>query len=354
MSLSVILPNYNHGAFIARALRAMAEQDPAPDEIVVVDDGSTDDSVKIIEDLQKRHKSIRLLRHETNQGPVAAMMTAHKVVSGEYVLTAAADDFVFPGFFGRAIAALDGSKEAAFYCCEVVIIGAAGTVYGVRPIMLPKFTAGYMSPADVRKEFRSSDNWFVGTSVVHRRSRLAEIGHFDFSLGSLTDSMANRLLAYRYGFFFDPVIGAACSVYPDSFSARAALSPEESKRLALTARDWIKDRFPPDVRDWYGPLFDRRLRFNLARLRLVWNEGSIDPDTISDGVGLKTLDHAMIRLLARLPFLRAKAILAWMTLRLYPYRWSALIAAGWRNLTVNPGRLAALAGFLATMSGSRG
>ena len=50
--LSVILPNYNHGALIPRALSALLGQDLLPIEIIVIDDASTDDSPAIIKTIR--------------------------------------------------------------------------------------------------------------------------------------------------------------------------------------------------------------------------------------------------------------------------------------------------------------
>ena len=54
MPLSVILPNFNHGDLIARALGALLDQTPSASEIIVVDDGSTDDSVAVISARRER------------------------------------------------------------------------------------------------------------------------------------------------------------------------------------------------------------------------------------------------------------------------------------------------------------
>src|SRR5262249_17297263 len=73
--VSVILPNYNHGSLLPRSLGALAQQSVAPQEILVVDDGSTDNSVAVIEAYRRRCDRIRLIRHATNQGAFAAVRT---------------------------------------------------------------------------------------------------------------------------------------------------------------------------------------------------------------------------------------------------------------------------------------
>jgi cellulose synthase/poly-beta-1,6-N-acetylglucosamine synthase-like glycosyltransferase len=62
--LSVAMANYNHGHFIETALTALTSQSLPPDEIVVVDDGSTDDSLEKISRLAAEHSSIRLITNE--------------------------------------------------------------------------------------------------------------------------------------------------------------------------------------------------------------------------------------------------------------------------------------------------
>ena len=73
-TLSVVLPNYNHGDVIARALEALLHQERRPDEIVVVDDASTDDSRDVIARFAARSASIRVLVNEQNQGVIAALI----------------------------------------------------------------------------------------------------------------------------------------------------------------------------------------------------------------------------------------------------------------------------------------
>jgi|GEM_PF-1406364 len=330
MSLSVILPNFNHGDLIARALHALANQTPAAHEIIVVDDGSTDDSVTVIEALRRRYKSIQLIRHSTNQGIVASVKTALEGATGEYLLFASSDDFVLPGLFGHALRGLSANPAAAFFCAGVALIDARDHVIGVRPVTVPRQVRGYLSPADVRRVIRSTDFWALGTSTVYRRRPLADIGYFDARLGSLGDALANRLLAFRHGFYFDPAVLAVYNKDPMSFSGRSALSVMDTRALLDAARSWIAENLPEDVRDEHGPLFDRRMRFAFARLWLIWRDGRRDADAIAEILNFGALDGAIFKALSRIPFASRFLTLGWVTVRCPPFSAWAMMQAWWR------------------------
>jgi glycosyltransferase involved in cell wall biosynthesis len=331
MPLSVILPNFNHGGLIARALRALLDQTPAASEIIVVDDGSTDNSVEVVEALQRQYASIRLIRNGTNRGIIASVKTALEVATGEYLLFAASDDFVLPGLFSHALEGLTAYPRAAFFCASVALLDSHNRVRGVRPVTVPRRGGGYVSPVDVRRVIRKTDFWVLGTSTVYRRRLLADIGYFDASLGSLGDVLANRLLAFRHGFYFDPAVLAAYNKDPMSFSARNALSVNESRRFLAAASGWIGANLPEDVRNEHGRLFDRRMRFGLARLWVIWRNGTLNADAMADILNFGTFDRAVLGVIAYIPFGSSILALGWMTLRMPPFSPGALVSAWWRS-----------------------
>ena len=120
-TLSVVLPNYNHGDVIARALEALLHQERRPDEIVVVDDGSTDDSRDVIARFAARSASIRVLVNEQNQGVIAALIRGLEAAGGDYVYFAASDDWVMPGFFKLALEMLEQNPTLGLFCGESVL-----------------------------------------------------------------------------------------------------------------------------------------------------------------------------------------------------------------------------------------
>ena len=80
-TLSVVVPNYNHGRYIEGALRGHLSQTAPPTEILVVDDGSTDDSCAVVERLAAEAPTLRLIRLGRNTGVNAAISHAMKVAT---------------------------------------------------------------------------------------------------------------------------------------------------------------------------------------------------------------------------------------------------------------------------------
>ena len=91
MKLSVIMPVYNEEATVEEIVaRVMAESHEK--ELIIVDDGSSDNTLVILEQLNKRYgDTVKLLRHETNKGKGAAVRTALAQVSGDVVIIQDAD-----------------------------------------------------------------------------------------------------------------------------------------------------------------------------------------------------------------------------------------------------------------------
>ena len=91
-TLSVTMANYNHSAHLEIALKAICTQSLPPDEVLVVDDASTDNSVEIIQNIAAQFPFVHLIRNSVNQGPSASQNKALNMVTGEYLYIASADD----------------------------------------------------------------------------------------------------------------------------------------------------------------------------------------------------------------------------------------------------------------------
>lgn len=94
MLFSVVIPSYNHERYIGEAIRSVLDQDGPDVEIVVVDDGSTDDSVSRIESaLDKAPKNRAVFHRQENAGAHAAIEKGIALSSGDCILLLNSDDF---------------------------------------------------------------------------------------------------------------------------------------------------------------------------------------------------------------------------------------------------------------------
>ena len=89
-SVSVIIPNYNRENFIGATIRNLLAQTLKPYEIIVVDDGSTDNSLGVIHSFGDKVKVLR----QANKGPGAARNAGLRVATGEYIQFQDSDDFI--------------------------------------------------------------------------------------------------------------------------------------------------------------------------------------------------------------------------------------------------------------------
>lgn len=100
MPISTIIPIYNSSKFLGRCLDSLLESqiDCLENEIILVDDGSTDDSLKICEQYATLHQNIRVFTQE-NQGPSTARNLGIEKATGEYITFVDSDDYVERKYF---------------------------------------------------------------------------------------------------------------------------------------------------------------------------------------------------------------------------------------------------------------
>ena len=130
--LSILVPLYNEEEFIGPLLeRVLAAPLPAGlgREVLVVDDGSTDGSAEIVEEVAARHPEVVLLRHDRNRGKGAAIRTAAARARGEYSVIQDADLEYDPREYATLLRPLLEGKADAVYGSRFMIVGERRVLY---------------------------------------------------------------------------------------------------------------------------------------------------------------------------------------------------------------------------------
>lgn len=111
MKLSVVIPAYNRAALLPFTLRSLLAQERVADEILVVDDGSTDCTAEVAEAFGE---PVRVIR-QGNQGPGAARNRGLAEAQGEYIHFFDSDDLALPNLHRVQLEALENSKAEIAY-----------------------------------------------------------------------------------------------------------------------------------------------------------------------------------------------------------------------------------------------
>jgi glycosyltransferase involved in cell wall biosynthesis len=324
-TLSAIIPNYNHGRYIGRAVHALLSQERAPDEIIIVDDASTDDSLAIIDELAARSPQIVVVSQPVNAGTNAALRAGLARATGQYFVLAGADDWVMPGFCEFGMRMLTENPNAGLFCGDTVIVdGETGKTLGYRPAARPLYCAGVISPQQCQKLLKRMDNFIHTGGAIFRRDAILEAGGFDDSLGAFADGYLTRKIALTFGFCYAPRVVACWRVFTTGVSRSTALDLAKAQEaLALYPAKLAADRAFPA---WYPDVFRKRWRFATSRLALQ----AIPPnfDLVLGMAAISPIDRNVlnaIRAIGKGCLLRIAA-LGWLWLRLRPYRLTDLVA----------------------------
>jgi glycosyltransferase involved in cell wall biosynthesis len=236
-TLTTIFVNYNHARFIPYSLGSLLAQTRASDELIIIDDTSTDNSVEAISSLLPRHPNARLIRNPVNQGCFANVNDGLKLAQGTLVHLAAADDVFYPEFYATAINLMDAYPSAALFTSRSDIIDEQGHISN-RPIPWaghPLGEQGFISPALAARILMREDGWFMGNTALFRSDSVRREGCFPEDLQSFADGYLCRLLSVKYGACFSPDVLAAWRRMAGGFASSVNENPEKASAYITAA-----------------------------------------------------------------------------------------------------------------------
>ena len=191
--VSVIITNYNYGQYIKEALDSVIAQTYKNIELIVIDDGSTDDSVEIIDRFKKDHPSTVVIKQK-NKGVVFARNKGLDILSGDFVLIMDADDII-PSHFIEGMYQTSKREKADVVYCDLEMFGEVSgrmDIKGQSVENLKKF-----SPSPICQFMRVSA--VKGTRFDTKMNTLAhEDNDFFFSLFAKGLKFAKSKEVYKY------------------------------------------------------------------------------------------------------------------------------------------------------------
>ena len=198
--VSVLMGSYNHQKYISEAIESILNQTFPELELIIIDDYSTDNSRKIIENYQTKDQRVRAFFHEKNMGIANTINDGLKKARGNFVSFIGSDDVWFPDKLERQIALIKNHEDKILWS-EGEIIDGYGAPTGTT------FTKMHQA-ANKKKSgnlFKNIlwDNYIFGQSLLIKKEFIGN-NLFDTNLRFLNDYRFIADLASKHEFLFTP------------------------------------------------------------------------------------------------------------------------------------------------------
>ena len=151
--VSVIVPAYNMSAYLQQTLESVCASDYDNYEVIVMDDGSKDNTLQTAQAFAATHKQVRVFT-QPNGGVCKARNNAIRHSEGEYILPLDADDLITPDFIRLAAEVLDSDMNIKGVGCEAEFFGDRSGHWH-----LPKFSPGLLARKSI-----------INASAMYRRA----------------------------------------------------------------------------------------------------------------------------------------------------------------------------------------
>ncbi len=198
-TLTAIVCNRNHAAYLPRALAAILSQSPSFDQIIIVDDASTDESVSVIQSLGKEHPNFLFIRQHEQRGATISAAAALQKAEGDYVGWFAADDHIMPGFTSRALALLESYPGLGVIAGEVDFAQADGDGHVTREYRYDLSADRILSPEEVFHWMQRKYLWLPAYAALVKRDLLLQLGGWLRELDWFSDWYPVQMAAYMGG-----------------------------------------------------------------------------------------------------------------------------------------------------------
>ena len=144
--------NYNNGKYLRTAIQSVLAQTRLPDELIISDDGSADNSIQIIESYMREHSFIKLFKNPTNLGASGNRDNAIRKATSRFVINLDSDDWFTPEVIEKTLSALQYDPEA-------VVISSFNVCRDEMSILTTIDTTGFCVVSNNRQLFESASRY---------------------------------------------------------------------------------------------------------------------------------------------------------------------------------------------------
>lgn len=246
--VSIVLPTYNDACFLPQAIRSILRQTWADYELIIVNDGSTDETATLLQPYSVDPR-IHII-HKQNEGLPRALNTGFEAATGQYLTWTSSDNILLPTMLERLVTALDSRPDVGLVYADWQVIDDAGTVLGT------------VQTLDYDPHLLRRAN-YVNACFMYRRECQDRVGLYDPDYALMEDWEYWWRIAQHFRFMRVPEV-----LYQYRQHA-ASLTATRVKNRVVPSYQRLQQAFREDPLGWYYS----KLKWELLR----WRRGTRNP-----------------------------------------------------------------------------
>jgi glycosyltransferase involved in cell wall biosynthesis len=247
ITLSVVMMNYNHAHLMEPQLQRVLQQAADLDELIIIDDASTDDSLATLKYFRDQApKKVLLVENDKNQGVLANIEKSLSLAKGEFIYWASMDDLIDENFFKRFRYAANEKPSLKCYTGNSIVIQE----HAKRAVFATNNSActGFYESSALAKALSSNSLWLAGHASIVKKREIQQA--FDYELGAYIDWYALASIGYEHGLYFDAEVFNSIRVASENYSsdgtrnikkATFQIALKKLSRVEMTDfRSWVR------------------------------------------------------------------------------------------------------------------
>lgn len=214
--ITTIIPTYRRPLLLRRAIVSALEQKNVSLRICVYDNYSKDETETLVRDLAKNDERVVYYSQSENIGSLANFLYGMSRIETEFFSFLSDDDYLLPGFYQRAVSALDRHPEAMCWAGLTLNVDEKNLIWDARARQWTR--EGFFEPPEgfMAMTGGMAPAW---TSILFRKDALKKVGVIDPGVLGPSDLEYCLRLAARYPYVFEKYPAAVLTLNSQSFSA---------------------------------------------------------------------------------------------------------------------------------------
>jgi glycosyltransferase involved in cell wall biosynthesis len=274
ISLSVIICNFNDQNYLCSLFNQIALQTLPPNEIIFVDDGSSDCSIDLVEAIRKKYEKLNIIiyKNEINRGTIYSANFAVTKAKSKYIYFAAADDLIKFNFFEETMSVLRSHPEAGLCSSIVFTTNENNLIIKSHPFSVKTSYGYFINASKCIEELIRVGPWTGGNSCIFRKSCYLECGGLNEEFKAYSDIFLGMFVSVKYGVCYIPENFTAFRVREGSFSSQ--LSSAEAIKIIKKISILMKKKYKKYFTGYLSNLYrDREItRIKLHKEYVILNK----------------------------------------------------------------------------------